>query len=230
MHALAKKPALVLGTTAMIAFGATGLTGIAAQARSSSSAGQGQVQRGPGLDTAALAAQLGVSETELETALTAVRTELGTPDRASDLKAEAQAIADALDVEVSTIAAVLQAQLGQRAKAVAAARSAASDGVRPTTPPAGERRRGQRKAGRPDHTKLIAALVKATGKTEAEVKRALEAGRTAHQQLESERQAKFAALLATKLGLETTKVTAAVDAVKPARPAQAAKVTTGASS
>lgn len=234
MNALAKKPAMVLGTTAMLALGATGLSGITAQARSSSSqTTSSQVRQGPGIDTAALAAKLGVSQTDLETALVAVRTELGAPDRASDLKAEAQAIADSLGVDVSTITTVLQAQVGQRAKDAASGTTPPADSVRPTTPPAdaGKRPgRGDRGKRGPNPAKLIAAIVKATGKTEAEVKTALAAGRTAHEQLEAQRQAKFAELLASKLGLQTAAVTAALDAVKPARPAQAAKATAGATS
>ncbi len=176
MNALAKKPAMVLSATAMLALGATGMSGIAAQARSSSSSSTAKVERGPGLNAAALAKQLGVSQTELETALAAVRTELGTPDRSSDLKAEAQAIADSLGVDVSTITTVLSAQIGQRAKDAAASTTpSATDGVRPTTPPAGGRKRGTGKRG-PDQSALIAALVKATGKTEAQVKTALAAG------------------------------------------------------
>lgn len=230
MNALAKKPAMVLGATAMLALGATGMSGIAAQARSSSTSSTAKVERGPGMNAAALATQLGVSQSELETALAAVRTELGAPDRSSDLKAEAQAIADSLGVDVSTVTAVLSAQIGQRAKAAAESTTpAATDGVRPTTPPAGGRKGGKGKRG-PDQTALIAALVKATGKTEAQVKTALAAGRTAHEQLEAERQAKFAALLAAKLGLETSKVSAALEAVKPVRPAQAAKTTTSSTS
>lgn len=229
MNALAKKPAIVLGTTAMLAFGATGLSGISAQARSSSSAKTAQVGKGPGMDTAALAKQLGVTQSELETALAAVRTELGTPDRASDLKVEAQAIADSLGVDVSTITTVLTAQVGQHAKDAAAATTpSASDAVRPTTPPSGGRRDG--KGRRPDQATLIAALVKATGKTETQVKTALAAGRAAHDKAEAARQATFAELLAEKLGLQKATVTAALDAVKPTRPAQAAKATTGATS
>lgn len=229
MNALAKKPAMVLGTTAMLALGTVGLSGISAQARSSSSpAKAAQVGKGRGLDTAALAKQLGVSQSELETALAAVRTELGTPDRTSDLAAEAKAIAGSLGVETSTITAVLTAQIGERAKGAAPTTpSAATDGAQPTTPPAG--RRGGRGRG-PDQARLIAALVKATGKTEAEVKTALAAGRAAHEQLEAARQAKFAELLAEKLGLEKATVTAALDAVKPTRPAQAATPATGATS
>lgn len=228
MNARATKPALVLGATAMLAFGATGLSGISAQARSSSSAGASTQHRtGPGMNSAALAKQLGISQSELETALAAVRTELGAPDRASDLNAEAQAIADSLGVDVSTVTAVLTAQIGDRAKDAAAATTpSATDRVRPTTP-AGKGRRGGRGHG-PDQAKLLAALVKATGKTEAEVRTALAAGRSAHEKLEAARQAKFAALLAERLGLSQGTVTAALDAVKPTRPAQAAKTTTGA--
>ncbi len=229
MNAFTKKPAMVLGTTAALALGATGLSGIAAQARTSGSTpAAGKVAKGPGIDTAALAQQLGVSRMDLETALAAVRTELGTPDRASDLKAEAQAIADALGVDVSTITTVLQAQVGSRAKDAARATTpSATDAARPTTPPSGAQRGGRGKRG-PDQAKLIAALVQATGKSEADVKSALAAGRTAHERLESERRAKFAELLASKLGLQASAVTAALDAVKPARPAKAANASTGA--
>jgi DNA-binding MarR family transcriptional regulator len=227
MNARATKPALVLGATAMLAFGATGLSGISAQARSSSAGASTQPRTGPGMNTAALAKQLGISQSELETALAAVRTELGTPDRASDLNAEAQAIADSLGVDVSTVTAVLTAQIGDRAKDAAAATTpSATDRVRPTSP-AGNGRRGGRGRG-PDQARLLAALVKATGKTEAEVRTALAAGRSAHEKLEAARQAKFAALLAERLGLSQATVTAALDAVKPTRPAQAAKTTTGA--
>ncbi|MEH3052801.1 MAG: hypothetical protein PGN13_02190 [Patulibacter minatonensis] len=232
MYALGKKPVIVLGTTAMIALGATG---ISAQARDAAGTTPAQIGKGRGLDDAALAKQLGVSEADLTAALDAVRSELGTGDRAADLAAEAKAIADALDVETSVITDALKAQAANGKPTGDATRptSPEAENARPTTPPAVGRGRRGGPGGRgdgQDRAALVTAIAKATGKSETAVKAALEAGRTAHEQAETARAAAFAKLLAAELGLDGTKVTAAIDAVKPVRPSRAPKAPAGATS
>lgn len=223
MYAFGSKPVIVLGTTAMIAFGANG---IAAQARGlpGTTPATTAAAGGGGIDTAALAKSLGVSESDLAAAMAEVRTSLGSTSRSSDFADEAEAIADALDVSTATVTSVLTAQVRR-----AAAPTGAATATTPQATAAPSKPAGARGAGR-DQTALIAALVQATGKTEREVRAALKAGRDAHAKAEAERQEQFAELLAAKLGISTSKVAAALEVTTPVRPSHARGALVGATS
>lgn len=222
MAVTGKRSAAALGATAALVFGVSGLT---AEARSTSaSSGTTPSQRahgGPRLDTAALAAKLGVSESALTAALEEVRSELGAPST-DERAAEVKAIADALGVETSVVEGVLAKQgvggpRGDRPTGTTPPK--ASDAT--STTPRGDRggKRGKHgKRGKQSRTGVIAALVKATGKSTSEVKAALEAGRKVHEEQHAARDAAFAKALAAKLGLEQSAVKAALDALRPAPP------------
>lgn len=217
-----KRSAAALGATAALVFGVSGL---AAEARTTSSgSGSAAAERGhggPRLDTAALAAKLGVSESALTAALEEVRTELSaaaTDERA----AEAEAIADALGVETSVVTSVLAKQGvgGPRGDRPTGTTPRATAGDATSTTPRPARGKGGKRGGKPNRTGVIAALVKATGKSKSEVKAALEAGRKVHEAQHAEREAAFAKALAAKLGLEESTVKAAVDALRPVPPSK----------
>lgn len=129
---------------------------------------------GRGVDTAALAKTLGVTEAKLQTALQATR---GTKDATKGDRAAA--IAKALDATTADVQAVLDAQGGGGP------------------------------GGRGDQSALVTALAKKTGKTEAEVTKALEAQHTAREDAE-------ATALAKALGIDAAKVKSALAAAKPA--------------
>ncbi len=221
MAVTGKRSAAALGATAALVFGVSGLT---AEARStSSSSGTTPSQRahgGPRLDTAALAAKLGVSESALTAALAEVRSELGAPS-ADERTAEIKAIADSLGVETSVVEGVLAKQGvgGPRGERPTGTTPPAGDATSTTPRPDRGGKRGKHgKRGKQSRTGVIAALVKATGKSTSEVKTALEAGRKVHEEQHAARDAAFAKALAGKLGLEESAVKAALDALRPAPP------------
>jgi hypothetical protein len=151
---------------------------------------------GPGghrgfLDTAALAKALGVTEAKLQAAIEKVRPERG--DRKDERVA---AIAKALDASASDVQAVLEAQRG-------------AGGPGRGGPGAGGPGRG---GPRGDDSALVTALAKKTGKTEAQVRAALDAARPKP----GDRFDELSAALAKELGLDAAKVESALEAAKPA--------------
>lgn len=132
---------------------------------------------GRGVDTAALAKTLGVTEAKLQAALQATH---GTKD--ADKGDRAAAIAKALGATTSDVQSVLDAQGGGR---------------------------GGRGGDRGGDSALVTALAKKTGKTEAEVTKALEAQHTARENAE-------ATALAEELGIDAAKVESALAAAEPA--------------
>lgn len=153
--------------------------------------GHGPGGFGPGADPAALATSLGVSEERLRAAIEKVRPEKG--DRREE---RAAAIAKALGASTADVQSVLEEQ-----------------------GPGGPGRGGPGPGGpgrgpRGDASALVTALAKKTGKSEADVRKALEAARPEP----GARRDELAAALAKDLGLETAKVRAALEAARPARP------------
>lgn len=254
MPMLSKKPALVLGATALIVMGVSGFT---AQARTGSQAGTTPTGTTPGEHrghggpggpgggrgaamSADLAKALGVTEAKLAAAVAAIREDQDQPDPAARSAAEAKVIADALGVETATVQKVLEAQRPARPAAPKAGTTPGAttpDTPAGTTPPDGGPRGhggrghgghgGPMRGGKFNQTALIAALAKATGKSEAAVKAALAKAQTAHEAEHQERAAEFAKKLAAELGLNADKVAAALDANRPERPTGAAKQSSG---
>lgn len=182
LAAAALAPAAIAGTNAIAASDSQTAGGAPSQQQ----AGSGH--RGP--DLAALAAKLGVSQTDLKAALDALRPAgkppKGRPGRGpGDFAAK---IASALNVSTDKVTAILEAN-------------------RPTTRPA--------PGTKPDETKLVSALSSGLGIDQATVKSALAklrppAGGPGRPDGD------FPAKLAAKLGLSTDTVTAALDALRPA--------------
>ncbi|MEV4422714.1 hypothetical protein AB0L40_22470 [Patulibacter sp. NPDC049589] len=140
--------------------------------------GGGKGGFGRGVDTAALAKTLGVTEAKLQAALEATH---GTKDATKGDRAAT--IAKALDASTTDVQAVLDAQNG------------------------GGGRGGHGGGG--DNSALVTALAKKTGKSEADVTKALAAIQTARKDAE-------ATALAKELGIDAAKVKTALAAAKPA--------------
>lgn len=150
-----------------------------------------------------IAEKLGISTAELKSAITDVRkaSRPNAGDRPDRGKALAAALATELGVSVADVEEILEANRPQRPQG------------RPPQP-----------GTRPDHSELISALVKGLGKTEPEVKAALEKAFAEHSPKDKggPRDAHFEAL-AKKLGLKVEDVKSAFEAVLPKPPARPGK-------
>lgn len=145
---------------------------------------------GRGVDTAAVAKALGVSEDKLQAAIAKVRPE-AKADRKDDRVA---AIAKALGASEADVQAVFD--------------DAAKSG-------AGGRGRGFGPRG--GGAELVSALAKKTGKSEDDVRKALESARPD----KGDRADELATALAKELGLDAAKVKSALEAARPTPPAGA---------
>ncbi len=201
-----KKPALVLGVAAMLVFGAAGISAAATSVRVAGTTPEAQRAhgRGPVQDPTTLATALGVSVTQLESALEAAREKTTAADPAADAATQAKTVAELLGTTEAQVEKVLGAQRPAAAKAGAG--------------------RGGHGGGTPaERTALITALATATGKTEAAVKVALSKADEVQAAARQARAAEFANNLAVQLGLSESKVSAALEASRPAKPTRAAK-------
>lgn len=206
MPKLSNKPALALGVTVMLVFGAAGISAAATSTRLAGTTPEAQRAHGPrrAQDPTALAKALGVSVTQLEAAMEAARAKTTASDPETDAAAQIKTIAAALNTTEATVQAVLDAAR-----------------------PAGNEQR----SGQPGHRggafaaqpTLITALATATGKSEATVKAALGDADEAQAAARLKREAEFANNLAVQLGLTESKVAAALEASRPAKPTRAAK-------
>lgn len=242
MPKIAKKPALALGATAMLVFGASGLSAAAAS-RDQAAGTTPDIRRGhsPGgaANSAALAKALGVSTAQLEAAVKTAREQAAaaSTDPAAEQAAAVKAIAKATDSDEATIQSTLDAQRpagGPRGRGDRPAGTTPPDRPAGTTPPAGgpgpaSRHRHGGAGGRElaSNAGLVTALAKATGKSERAVKTALGAVDNVRAVERRAREAEFAKNLAVALGLTQAKVSAAIEATRPARPTRAAKEGTG---
>ena len=150
--------------------------------------GPGHGGPGRGVDVAALAKTLGVTEAKLQAALEAVR-----PERGERRDERVAAIAEALGASRADVESVLEDARGDRGR-----RGPGGPGSGP----------------RGDSAALVTALAKKTGKSEAAVRKALQAARPDKDARIDER----SAALAKELGLDAAKVKAALEAARPARP------------
>lgn len=148
---------------------------------------------GRGVDTAALATSLGVTEAKLQAALNKVRPDRG--DRRAELAAT---IAKALGVETSDVQAVLDAQRGNGGPG----NSGPGNGA-----PGPGRGRGHDGGG-----ELVSALATKLRLSEDKVRSALESARPDR----GARKDELAAALAKELGLDTSKVESALQANRAA--------------
>ena len=148
---------------------------------------------GPGIDTAKLAAKLGVTEAQLKTALDAARPTGKPPtgDRGAGLAAD---LASALGVSTDKVTTILDANRP--------ARPAAG-----TKPPAG---------ARPDMSGLVTALSTGLGIDKATVQAAFDKLQAAHKTDDTARETAMATGLAKALNLDAAKVQSALAAVRPA--------------
>ena len=152
-----------------------------------------QGPRGPGIDTAKLAAKLGVTEAQLKTALTAARPTGKPPtgDRGAGLAAD---LASALGVSTDKVTTILDAN--RPAKPAAG-----------TKPPAGTK---------PDMSGLVTALSTGLGIDKATVQAAFDKLQAAHKADDTARETAMATALAKALNLDVAKVQSALAAVRPA--------------
>ena len=202
-----RKATAVVTAAALMGGGGLGI----AQAATGTAAGgadrPAQRQGGGPMSSATLAkiaAQLGVSTTQLKAAMTATKP----ADRTDRRAAMATELATALGADVAKIQTILDAN-------------------RPTRPagakPAGVRPAGPKPTGaRPSNTKLVAALASGLGIDEATVKAAFSKIEAAHKSEQTARQATMYAALAKELSLSTDAVQAAFEANRPAKPAKRA--------
>lgn len=150
-----------------------------------------------------IAEKLGISTAELKSAITEIRkaNRPNAGDRPDRGKALAAALATELGAGVSDVQEILEAN-------------------RPQRPQGGPPQPGTR----PDHSELISALAKGLGKTESEVKAALEKAFAAHspKHKNGPRGAHFEEL-AKRLGLKVEDVKSAFEAVLPKPPAHPGK-------
>jgi hypothetical protein len=157
----------------------------------------GRGHGGPGgthIDTAALAKTLGVTEAKLQAALDATRPTDANGNRDDKQTEWTAAIAKALGQSTADVQAVLDAN-------------------RPAPPAAGSTTPQQRPA-KSDDSALAKALAAKFGISQDKAQAALDA---AHGD-QGDRGDELAAALAKELGLDTAKVTSAVEAQQPARP------------
>lgn len=183
LAAAALAPAAMVGSSALAASGSSASTGTSGQRQAAGD------RRGP--DLTALAAKLGVSQSDLRSALDALRpagaSPQGEPGKGpGDMAAK---LAAALNVSTDRVTAILEAN-------------------RPTTRPA--------PGTRPDMTKLVSALSSGLGIDQATVRTALTKLRPPHGG-RGKPGADFPAKLAAKLGLQADTVKAALDALRPAQ-------------
>jgi protein-disulfide isomerase-like protein with CxxC motif len=151
---------------------------------------------------AKIAAQLGVSTTQLKAAMTA--TKPAKPAAGTDRRAAmATELAGALGADVAKIQTILDAN-----------RPARPTGAKPAGPPPA--------GARPSNTKLIAALASGLGIDEATVKAALDKIEAAHKAEHAAREIAMYAALAKELDLSADAVQAAFEANRPAKPAKRA--------
>ena len=148
---------------------------------------------GPGVDTAKLAAKLGVTEAQLKTALAAARPTGKPPtgDRGAGLAA---ALASALGVSTDKVTTILDAN-------------------RPAKPAAGTK---PAPGTKPDMSGLITALSTGLGIDKATVQAAFDKLEAAHKAGDTARQTAMATALAKALDLDVSKVQSALAAVRPA--------------
>lgn len=148
---------------------------------------------GPGMASAELAKALGVTEEKLQAAFEEIRPAKG--ERGDE---RAAAIAKALGAKESDVRSVLEDQRG------------------PGGPGPGGPGRGGPRGGGPgrggEPAALVTALAKKTGKTEAQVRKALEAARPDPAAKRDE----MAAALAKELGIDAAKVRSALEDARPA--------------
>ncbi len=245
MPKLGTKPALMLGVTAAMVMGVSGVsaqtrvTATSTASATSATTPDGKRVGGPGrggfgANTTALAKKLGVSVADLQAAMKAVRDSDTKPDRATELASEAKTIADALGVESATVTTALEAsrpaKAAQPTGTTPSSTTPPKDAPSGTTPGKGAGGPGGHRGGGPrggaDDTALIAALVKATGKDEAAVKAALTKADAVRDAARKAHQAEFAKRLAAQLKLDEAKVAAAIETSRPASPARNAKEST----
>jgi len=152
-----------------------------------------QGARGPGIDTATLAAKLGVTEAQLKTALTAARPTGKPPtgDRGAGLAAD---LASALGVTTDKVTTILDAN-------------------RPAKPAAGTKPAA---ATKPDTSGLVTALSTGLGIDNATVQAAFDKLQAAHKAGDAARETAMATALAKALNLDVAKVQSALAAVRPA--------------
>jgi protein-disulfide isomerase-like protein with CxxC motif len=191
--------------TAAALMGGGGI-GVAQAGTGTGAGGDRPAHRGGGPMSSAtlakIAAQLGVSTTQLKAAMTA--TKPAKPAAGTDRRAAmATELAGALGADVAKIQTILDAN-----------RPAKPAGAKPAGPPPA--------GARPSNTKLIAALASGLGIDEATVKAALDKIETAHKAEHTAREAAMYAALAKELGLSADAVQAAFEANRPAKPAKRA--------
>lgn len=157
-----------------------------------------------GARLSAIAAQLGVTSTQLKAALKASKPAKPTAGAAGARGARgdgmATALAAALGADATTIKAILDAN-------------------RPAKPGAGQRGSGARPA-MPDKTKLIAALASGLDIDAATVKTALAEIEAARKADHSARETAMYTAVAAQLNVSADAVKAAFEANRPARPAR----------
>ena len=143
----------------------------------------------------ALAEKLGVSTTELRSAMAATRPSRTAGARRGGPGDMAAAIATALDADPAKVQSILESS-----RPVDAA------------PP--------KPGTKPDTTALVAALATGLGLEQSVVSDAVAKVEAAKRAEHEARHAEMAAALAEKLGLTTAKVQAALEATRPAKPAR----------
>ncbi|MDQ8045917.1 MAG: hypothetical protein AAGC46_17110 [Solirubrobacteraceae bacterium] len=251
MPTLATKPALAITAVAALVMTASGVSAAARAADATAGTTPPALTAGPhrGDDTTrltALAKSLGVSVSDLQAAMEAIRDDSSAPDVTTDDATEAKTIADALGVDQSTIQKVLDAQkptahegMPRGPRPGGAPSGTTPSGTTPTppstspsgtTPPAGGPG-GHGGGGRPggasaEDTTLITAIANATGKDQTAVKAAVTKADAVRAAAEQARQTEFAKKLAAELHLDQDKVLTAVENARPAVPARAARTGT----
>lgn len=176
--------------------------------------GPGHGRGGPGAreDLAAVAKTLGVTTAKLRSAVESARPAGARPrdgdgrgrGRGDHDAERAAALATALGVDAAKVQEILDANRPQRGD---------GDGPPNGGPPAD----GDRRAGRPDDSALIAALARGLSKTEAEVRAALEKAQGADRAEHEARENALYAAVAKALGKDAADVKAAFEAARPKR-------------
>jgi len=183
----------VLATAAVIPAAAVASGVASAQSGDTTTSSQSaRPARGPGIDTAKLAAKLGVTEAQLKTALSASRPTGKPPtgDRGAGLAAD---LASALGVSTDKVSTILDAN-------------------RPAKPAAGTKPAA---GSRPDMSGLVTALSTGLGIDKATVQAAFDKLQAAHKAGDTARQTAMATALAKALNLDVAKVQTALAAVRP---------------
>jgi Clp amino terminal domain, pathogenicity island component len=153
----------------------------------------------PAAQLNAIAKTLGVTSAQLKAALEATRPEKPArgdrPDHGAGLASE---LATALGVDVAQVKTILDAN-------------------RPAKPTAGARKQG--KPGKPDDSKLVAALASGLNIDRATVQAAFDKLATTRRAEHDARETAMYAAIAAKLGVSADAVKAALEANRPTRPA-----------